>query len=160
MLQKSYQPIFLGPVTKERIQRKNRSMHKDYGTSVVIGVVRGKFLIKIRIISTGEVHPWIFNVLLPSCSCIWVHNWRRSQSYTCACKCSFVYVCSYSYISDRCWYEKILIRHIVDWLEGIEEKKCVRLLRFVRNSNIKLRLISKITKFNRLAIKAIFSQFS
>lgn len=35
-------------------------------------------------------------------------------------------------------------------------KKYVRLLRFVRNSNIKLQLISKITNFNRLAIKAIF----
>lgn len=44
----------------------------------------------------------------------------------------------------------------MDWLEGIDEKKYVRLLRFVRNSNIKLQLISKITNFNRLAIKAIF----
>lgn len=44
-------------VTKERIQRKNRSMHKDYGTRVVIGVVRPKFLIKMRIISTGECLP-------------------------------------------------------------------------------------------------------
>lgn len=44
----------------------------------------------------------------------------------------------------------------MDWLEGIEEKKYVRLLIFVRNSNIKLQLIGKITKFNRLAIKAIF----
>lgn len=48
----------------------------------------------------------------------------------------------------------------MDWLEGIEEKKCVRLLRFVRDSNIELQLISKITKFNRLAVKAMFSQFS
>lgn len=45
----------------------------------------------------------------------------------------------------------------MDWLEGIEEKKYVRLLRFVRNSNIKLQLIGKMTNFNRLAIiKAIF----
>lgn len=32
-------------------------MHKDYGTRVVIGVVRPKFLIKMRIISTGECLP-------------------------------------------------------------------------------------------------------